>query len=233
MPARWVCERVTIRCVVFDVDDTLYLERDYVRSGFEAVGSWFEDFTGVAGFSESAWALFLSGRRGDTFNQALDELGLEPDSGLIAELVDRYRAHRPVIQLLPDAQACLKRVSQSAAVAIITDGPLLSQRAKVETLGLASWAAPILLTDELGPEYAKPDPGAFRLVEDACGARGAACVYVADNPAKDFIASGSLGWRSIRVRRAGSLHRDVPTSDGVDIEVADLAGVADFLNLSG
>ena len=27
-------------CVVFDIDDTLYLERDYAFSGFEAVGRW-------------------------------------------------------------------------------------------------------------------------------------------------------------------------------------------------
>ena len=28
------------RAVVFDIDDTLYLERDYVRSGFTAAGAW-------------------------------------------------------------------------------------------------------------------------------------------------------------------------------------------------
>jgi putative hydrolase of the HAD superfamily len=41
-----------IRCVVFDVDDTLYLERDYVRSGFDSVGAWLQRDSGVVGFSD-------------------------------------------------------------------------------------------------------------------------------------------------------------------------------------
>src|SRR5207302_9076607 len=38
------CTDMNELCVVFDIDDTLYLERDYVRSGFRAVGTWAEQW---------------------------------------------------------------------------------------------------------------------------------------------------------------------------------------------
>ena len=41
---------MTVRCVAFDLDDTLYLERDYVRSGFWAVGRWIESHVAVTDF---------------------------------------------------------------------------------------------------------------------------------------------------------------------------------------
>ena len=67
-----------IRCVVLDIDDTLYLERDYVRSGFEAVGQ----ALGEQEFGPTAWRVFLEGGRGDTFNQTFSRLGysFRPDA---------------------------------------------------------------------------------------------------------------------------------------------------------
>ncbi|MGQ9635778.1 MAG: HAD family hydrolase, partial [Bryobacteraceae bacterium] len=61
--------------VAFDLDDTLYLERDYVRSGFEAVGEWAKERLGIGDFTQRAWRWFQQGRRGDIFNQVLVEIG--------------------------------------------------------------------------------------------------------------------------------------------------------------
>jgi putative hydrolase of the HAD superfamily len=33
-----------------------------------------------------------------------------------------------------------------------------------------------------------------------------ACAYVADNPAKDFIAPNRLGWRSVQLLCPGQIH---------------------------
>jgi putative hydrolase of the HAD superfamily len=51
-------------------------------------------------------------------------------------------------------------------------------------------------------------------------------VYVADNPAKDFVAPRALGWATVRVRRAGSLHQRVESGPDVDREVTDLGDLA-------
>ena len=71
-------------CVVtFDLDDTLYLERDFVRSGFAAVGAWLATERGVRGFEACAWRLFEAGRRGDIFDRVLPRLGVAPERALI------------------------------------------------------------------------------------------------------------------------------------------------------
>ena len=66
-----------IRCVVFDLDDTLYLERDYVRSGFFAVGRYLEERHDLQGFESAAWQEFEAGRRGDIFDHDSMKTGWE------------------------------------------------------------------------------------------------------------------------------------------------------------
>lgn len=216
--------------VVFDVDDTLYLERDYVRSGFGAVERWLLDQGQPAdGFAGRAWSAFLAGRRGDTFDVVLDQLGLRTDSAFVERLVHIYRLHRPEIELLPDARRTLTALSDAGTVAIITDGPLESQSAKIEALGIRDYADPIILTASYGPGYGKPHPRAFEEVEDQVGVRGSDCTYVGDNPAKDFETPGVRGWRTVRIRRAGSLHERMPSPPDVDLETQDLDRIFDLL----
>jgi putative hydrolase of the HAD superfamily len=222
---------VGVRCVVFDVDDTLYLERDYVRSGFEAIGPLAESASGIRGFAPALWALFEAGLRRTTFNEVFSRAGVKPSPGLIDELIRRYRSHAPAISLLPDARACLERLKGRARMAAITDGPAESQRAKAEALGLSGWMNPIVLTSELGPGLGKPDPAAYLRVESATGCSGNACAYVADNPSKDFTAPRSLGWRTLRIRRPLGLHFELPHGGDVDSVVPDMSTVPEWLGL--
>jgi putative hydrolase of the HAD superfamily len=225
-----VVNRPTRACVVVDLDDTLFLERDYVRSGFSAVSAWLAAERGVQGFGKAAWALFGAGERGTIFDHALVQCGQVASPGLISELVARYRAHRPDIDLLPDARDSLRELQAGPTrLAVVSDGPLESQRAKAKAVGAYEWADPVVLTAELGPGLTKPSPEPFRLVEDATGRTGAECTYVADNPAKDFAGPRARGWRTVRVRRVGSLHEAVPSGDEVDVEIPDLTDLGGIL----
>jgi putative hydrolase of the HAD superfamily len=213
---------LAVDAVVLDIDDTLYLERDYVRSGFEAVGRWAQRELGVADFAERAWAAFERGSRRTIFDEVLTECGAPTDDATITELVARYRTHPPSIVLAADAEAGLDRWHRVAALAAITDGPLSSQQAKARALGLDRWTSTVVFTASLGPGKGKPDPAAFELVQEELGIDGKACVYVADNPAKDFAGPRALGWRTVRVRRRLSLHADVESGTDVDHEITTL-----------
>ena len=217
------------RLVVFDIDDTLYLERDYVRSGFTAVGDAARTQLGVADLGERAWAAFEAGTRGRILDEALSACGARADTAVVSQLVETYRSHAPGIELLPDVLAWLDGRRADVALAVVTDGPLASQRAKAEALGLAGWADPIVFTEELGPGSGKPHPATFALVEAATGVTGAACAYVADNPTKDFAGPRSRGWRPVRVRRDGGLHAALAGGDDVDAEVTGFAELAEAL----
>jgi putative hydrolase of the HAD superfamily len=191
-------------CAVFDIDDTLYLERDYVHSGFEAVGRWAAKWLHIDDFAERCWGRFLGGRRSSIFDEVLSEFGQQPTAEVLSALVEVYRTHTPSIALAADAYDALNAISCTTSIAVVSDGPAASQSRKVEALGLASFAAPIVLTEALGTEFRKPHPRAFELVSQCRPA--SVYAYIADNPLKDFAAPKQLGWITIRVRRPDGLH---------------------------
>lgn len=210
--------------IVLDLDDTLYLERDYVRSGFRAVDQWLKDKLSLEGFFSEAWSLFERGERRVIFNKVLEGRGIF-DTNLIKELVEIYRSHLPFITLEPDAEEFL-RSYRYEGLAMITDGPAISQWSKIKALNIQKYVETIIVTEDLGPGFSKPDPAAFKKVQGSLS--GSDCVYIADNPLKDFVAPNELGWKpSIRIRRIGSLHFGVPTPDDC-MEVCSLSDLRKY-----
>lgn len=199
-------ERLRFDCVVFDLDDTLYLERDYVRSGFHAVGEQVLKQFGVRDFGATCWHLFCDGVRTGTLNRTLELCELPTDPESVGNLVHTYRTHKPAITLLPDARTLLAQVRRSCKMGLITDGRGLQQRLKVEALGLQQSFDAIVYTADLGPDAGKPAPAAYVAMEEMLGGHPDGFVYVGDNPAKDFIVPNDRGWYTIRVRRAGGLY---------------------------
>ena len=216
------------QCIAFDIDDTLYLERDFVRSGFTEVGRWVEQQFGYSGFGALAWGLFEEGRKGDIFDVAMQRAGIPYEEQTIKKIVTIYRTHSPDIALLPDAAMCLQALHGWVSLALISDGPHESQQNKIKALCLLRAVDIVVLTEAGGRGFAKPHPRAFEEVQNRTGCRGRQCVYVADKPAKDFLAPRQLGWRTIRVRRREGLYSAVeaPEYISAETEVPDLSSVA-------
>jgi putative hydrolase of the HAD superfamily len=215
--------------VAFDLDDTLYLERDYVRSGFAAAGGWLATERGVRGFEACAWRLFENGQRGDIFDRVLPRLGIEPERALIQRLVRVYREHLPRIRLEPAAADLLARLTGRCRVAVLTDGFHETQRRKIAALGLASRCRPIVCTDRWGRDHWKPCPRGFEHIQEVLDAPPERCIYIGDNPAKDFRAPRSLGWRTLRVRHPQGEHAAAIAAsprDDADATVISLAQVS-------
>jgi len=194
---------------VFDLDDTLYLERDYVASGFRAVaraiavaGTMPED--DVYTFLRSG---FEAGVRGRAFDRLRDESTAVARRFETSDLVEVYRVHEPSIRPLPGAVALLDRATAAGVpLALVTDGEPEGQGRKLTALGLDARFSPAVRTGTWGRAYWKPHPRAFETVEAEWRARGADLVYVADNPAKDFVEPRRRGWRTVRLRLDGQLH---------------------------
>lgn len=207
--------------MILDLDDTLFLERDYALSGFAAVDAYVTATYGRAGFGEASVALFADGVRGDTFNRALASVGLPDTPETVRELVGVYRRHAPSISLTADAARLLPRL-RGHYVGVVTDGPLESQHQKALAVGAPRWSSAVIYTATLGPGFGKPHPRAFAMHQAAAGRSGTACVYVADNPSKDFAGPKALGWQTVRIRRPDSLHAGVPSGPLADLEIASL-----------
>lgn len=80
-----------IKGVIFDLDDTLYSEKEYVRSGYIAVS----DRLG-GGYEEKLWTFFEAGK--PAIDELLKEIGLESERDAA---VQAYRSHKPNIHLYP------------------------------------------------------------------------------------------------------------------------------------
>lgn len=210
--------------VVFDLDDTLFPERQFVRSGFKAADEWLSKDRAMSGFFEAAWRIFEGGGRNTVFDQALRELGAADDRGLVSKLVEVYRAHKPTIELFADARWALEHCRSGAKLGLLTDGYLLTQKNKVEALGIAAAFDALVYTDELGRENWKPSPVPFLKLMGAFPAKNARYTYVGDNPAKDFAAPKALGWATIQILREGCEYgsRRFPSCQAADRVISSL-----------
>lgn len=220
------------RVVVWDLDDTLILERDYVRSGFHAVADHIAEATGIASeiLADFLWSGFESGVRGNAFDR-VHEAFPATSTVPVSTMVEVYRSHSPQVHIPDEALSLIKTVrSQGRYQAAITDGPLTGQKSKAAAVSLNELVDLVVFTDEWGRQYWKPHERAFLTVQEYFGAESRECVYIGDNPLKDFVAPRALGWGSVRLRREGQLHTN--TSDGTPAayESGDWTDLAFLLN---
>lgn len=203
------------RAIVFDLDDTLYPERAYVASGYAAVAAEFgRQFPECKDLAGRLWQLFEMDPKAPVFDRLAAGLCPQRASDLAARMLTVYRTHRPVIRPFEDAQECLGGCAAMGALALISDGRLEAQESKLAALGLEHWFACVVLTDRWGKAFWKPHTRAFEYVEQRLGCGGADCVYVADNPRKDFVAPNRLGWQTIHLAHPAALPVDRETAPG-------------------
>ena len=174
------------RTVVFDLDDTLYAEADYVLSGKRALRELMSKlYARQIDDAVLNQADFISG-----LCRAADLPGAAAQT-----LIWHYRLHLPAIALRPGAADLIERLrSDGNRVCIITDGRSVTQRLKIAALGLD--VDGVYISEEVGAE--KPDPASFLEVERDWPAE--TYVYVADNVAKDFVVPRARQWLSVGLR---------------------------------
>ena len=222
--------------IVFDLDDTLYPEREYAWSGFRAVSEAFaRELDDPQTTQADLQRLFDSQDRWRVFDALLRERFGAIDQSLLARMIDLYRRHAPVITPYPDVDTAFSRWRGRYKLGLITDGRAEAQWAKIDVLNLRPRMDHIIVTsdyppspltgegrgegrnhdDHASPEsFAKPHPRAFEDMARYCGVPHSACVYVADNVGKDFVAPNALGWLTVRIARPDGVYGGVACADG-------------------
>ncbi len=181
-----------IEAVIFDLDDTLYSEKEYVRSGYHKIAEWF----GKPEIETQLWDVFQRG------GKALDEVLEEKDR---TKALHIYRFQQPNIHLYPGVKEMLERIRTRKKIGIITDGRPEGQRAKLRALRLV--VDEVIVTDELGGiAYRKPCTLAFEKLQQALDVPFEKMVYIGDNRRKDFIAPKKLGMRWIWFKNKDGLY---------------------------
>lgn len=188
-----------VDAVIFDLDDTLYSEKDYVRSGFSFIAEYFD----IPMLELELWNSFEQGKK------PIDDVF---EKRKMIEKKDRalqiYRMQNPKIQMYSGTSEMLERIKiLNKKIGIITDGRPEGQRAKIKALGLESIFDKIIITDELGgPGFRKPNSEAFILMQRALEVSFEKMVYIGDNIEKDFIAPHLLGMKQIHYNNLDGIY---------------------------
>ncbi len=208
---------MTIKAIIFDMDDTLYPEQQYIRSGYRAVAQRLSAF-GVS--SEVAfdllWDIFSHDPQEKVFNAVLAKLNITETPELISELITLYREHQPNISPSDGVAELLGYLSGKYTLGLISDGYMPGQQNKLDALGIGKFFTEVIFTETLGRKHWKPSSRAFELMAQKLGFAHSECVYIGDNQKKDFVGPNALGWQSICYRTPDQVHGHKPVHpDGV------------------
>lgn len=201
--------------LIFDLDDTLYDERQYVLSGFRAVANFGSIAFGIdpKASLESMEGILARQGRGKVFDEWLRGHGLANRKN-VERCVQIYRQHEPRVSLPPEHRTLLEDLSKKHSMYVVTDGNKEVQRRKVEALEVASYFRHILISHRFGVRHAKPSLYCFNWIRKAENCEWADLLYVGDNPKKDFVNLNGVGAMTVRVRTGA--YADTVAQPGYD-----------------
>lgn len=191
-----------LKAVIFDLDDTLYGEKEYVHSGYHAIAGMLPQ---IEKMEEKLWLAFTQNKA--AIDEVLTAEGIYTEE-LKQKCLSTYRFHQPDIHFYKGAKELLQQLrADGYKLGVITDGRPEGQWAKINALALDQMMDCIIVTDELGGiEYRKPNKTAFVKMQEMLGLEFEEMCYVGDNIMKDFAAPEMLGMRSIWIKNKEGLY---------------------------
>ncbi|WP_037857997.1 HAD family hydrolase [Streptomyces sp. NRRL S-340] len=207
---------MSIRAVVWDVDDTLFDYTSADRAGMRAhlvaegllagYGSAEEALVRWREITDRQWARFAAGEV-DFVTQRRDRtrvfLGLDLTDAEADAWFDRYVAHYEAAwALFPDVLPVLDALAASHRHAVLSNSSLVVQDRKLRALGVRDRFEAVLCAAELG--VSKPEAGAFLAACDVLRLPPHEVAYVGDHPEIDGRGAADAGLLSVWIDRGGS-----------------------------
>ncbi len=228
---------------IFDLDDTLYKEIDFVHSAFVHIDRLLvADYGCTAG--EGLCTMVAAVAKGENPFDALDaklhEAGIHINNA-IDWMVSEYRYHIPQLRLSDDVRRFLSWLTKCAFdMFIITDGRSVTQRNKIRALGLDEYIPleNVLISEEVGVDkiagvaFSKIYDLYCDLVED----NDVQFMFIGDNPRKDFVVGNSFGYPTVMLMDDGrNIHSQdlrVPRMFKPKIKVRSFSELLSFMHSS-
>ncbi|MET7287547.1 HAD family hydrolase [Streptomyces sp. NPDC005573] len=211
---------MTIRAVVWDVDDTLFdyttADREGMRAHLAAEGL-LEGYGGperaIARWREATelhWERFAAGH-GTFEGQRRDRVRTFLDASLSDDEADvwfqRYVGHYEAAwSVFPDVLPALDALAAGYRHAVLSNSSLKVQERKLRTLGLRDRFETMLCAAELG--VSKPEAGAFLAACEALELPAHEVAYVGDHPEIDGRGAAGAGLLSVWIDRGGPFGED-------------------------
>ncbi len=222
-----------MKAVLFDLDNTLYPEIDFVKSGFAVVSRYLAGRYNLDEklIADEMFSILQKDGRGKVFDTLLKKINLYSDDN-VKLLLYLYRSHRPTIKFYPDVIPVINKLQTNGyLLAIITDGMASVQKNKVDALKLNNLIKLIIYTDELGRECWKPSTISYKIALNLMKLTAEQAIYIGDDISKDFIGPNELGMTSIQIVRNNfkNIHNNLAEMVQPKIVIKELKEILDIL----
>lgn len=208
------------KTIVFDLDDTLVPEIEYLKSAFREIAA-------LADASDQT--IFESMMRDYHANEDVFGNLCERYPFLLKDDLKKvYRHHFPDFENFAYVRGFLQSVKDKGhKLGLITDGYSVTQRNKIRSLGIEDLFDLIVVSEEFGST--KPDPRNYEIFHQF---KTENYIYVSDNVSKDFIAPNRLGWTTVCVQDCGTnIHKQDFNKDLVYLPTYKIKHLTELLNL--
>ncbi len=173
------------KTIVFDLDDTLVHEIDYLKSAFIEIAQKVDVNDKGLYIEMLKWY----GNKENVFQNLVERYPIIT----IAELKQLYRNHFPDFSQYTKVKSYLYELkSKGYNLGLITDGFSVTQRNKIKSLGIEELFDLIIISEEFGSE--KPNEKNYKIFHQF---NTDEYFYIGDNVSKDFFAPNLLGWKTI------------------------------------
>jgi putative hydrolase of the HAD superfamily len=217
-----------LRGVVLDLEDTLFDKTDWVIPAIEYAAAQFGlDMARTAELLYE-YAQRSGGLDSNIYNHVLVGCGQFDTAMNVRALcawANQYRPQRGSIQLYPGAVAALEILGKHYKLAVVAEGQPEAQRLIVDALGLEPMVHAIVYSDQIdGVRSRRPDPRGVVKAAQQLNLLHDDVLWVADNPAKDFIQVRQLSVPTARVLTGSAARQDPPSqAHAADFNISSIA----------
>lgn len=181
------------KVIVFDLDDTLYKEQDFLISAYKEIATYIEKRYTIKYIFEKMIENYHQHK--NVFEELIKQYGTMLT---LDKLLYIYRHHEPkkcyvetdVFNILTSLAS-----QKNVFLGIMTDGRSITQRNKIRCFQLSKFFNEdmIIISEEFGSK--KPDIKNYLFFMNKVP--NASYYYIGDNTFKDFITPNTLRWTSI------------------------------------
>lgn len=204
--------------VIFDLDDTLVYEIEFLKSAFKEIAERLEPerdlelYEEMFSFYEKKVNVFA------VLHQKYPNYSKE-------DLLNIYRNHYPTLKLNDGAREVLNFCTDNGyKIGLISDGRSITQRKKLKSLEIEHVFEKIVISEEFGSTKPNSENYKVFVIDNELE-----YYYIADNPQKDFIAPNKLGWTTICLLDKGkNIHRQ---NFDIDIEYLPKIKISNLMEL--
>lgn len=183
-----------IKSILFDLDNTLYEENDYLVAVFDEFFKLKNIKHNIVPFLSNGFRLNSS----DIFGDILKKLNIYSSTSQL-ELFHIYKNLNTNLNLYDSAYILIDNLKKkNIKLGIITNGVAQAQQCKIKCLKIANMFDVIIYARKWGKSYEKPNKKPFDEALKILNFDKSEVLFVGDNPLTDILGAENAGIKSIR-----------------------------------